>query len=384
MGGFLTALLQSVGRTGNEAAEGQDIAKRSRFEEEDRKLKLLQSQLGLNEVQQRMGATQQRMTEGRAPKVIATYRAPDGKMHNMMQDPMTGSISDQVAPGPGEQSALGQKQADLEAQLGRKLTPQEVEQMGGLKEKEDLETKWSEAQRIAKTAFPNDKTKQLEFARSLMPGGASVNKLVFPGLGKTTNTPPEPMLKALADKWANEGVKPPAKVQDDVELYMAQHNMKTKAKLTGQEQGVGDAIKTAQPMVDRLVKYLEDNKLTDQNAWVFGDHSSLMQHMRFYGYQKGKAPEAISSELIKDAAAIQVMGAKPWMTMGRGKYLYETIVQHLPQPTDTPKLLYDKVTWLRDNVLQDALQALPEGWDSQNKGRQSQNDSTVPPNPYDK
>lgn len=174
---------------------------------------------------------------------------------------------------------------------------------------------------------------------------------------------PEKTLKALADKWINEGIKPPSKYQAPVEAYMEERGQKGKVKLTSQEQAVADGIKQVSPMIDRLVNFIEKNKLQDQNGWVFGDNSALSQHLKFYGYQKGKAPDASSSELIKDAAAIQVQGAKPLMTMGRSKYMYETIVQHLPQPTDTPKLLYDKVTWLRDNVIENAKDSLPEGWD---------------------
>ena len=35
------------------------------------------------------------------------------------------------------------------------------------------------------------------------------------------------------------------------------------------------------------------------------------------------------------------------MTIGRSKYFYETIVKHLPQPQDSPKLLWDKVQFLK-------------------------------------
>jgi hypothetical protein len=128
--------------------------------------------------------------------------------------------------------------------------------------------------------------------------------------------------------------------------------------MTPQERQTFDAIKTAEPMVNRLTKFIEDNNLQNENSLAFGNHSALMQHLRFYGYKKGVEPEKVSSQLIKDAAALQVMGARPWMTMGRGKYMFETISQHLPSPTDTPQQLYSKTTWLRDNVLSDAKQAL--------------------------
>lgn len=88
MGAFLTSLLQSVGRTGNEAAEGQDIAKRSRFEEEDRKLKLLQSQLGLSEVQQKLKMNA-------APQYVGSHEDPKGQIFNTKRNPLTGDLTDQ-------------------------------------------------------------------------------------------------------------------------------------------------------------------------------------------------------------------------------------------------------------------------------------------------
>jgi hypothetical protein len=120
-----------------------------------------------------------------------------------------------------------------------------------------------------------------------------------------------------------------------------------------------ESIKNLEPMVEKLTDFLEDNKLTGENGYVFGNHSALMQHIRMRGYKAGVAQEAITQELIKDAAAIQIMGVAPWTrAIGRSKANVERITQHLPSPTDTPGNLYDKITWLRDNILVAAKHSL--------------------------
>jgi len=134
--------------------------------------------------------------------------------------------------------------------------------------------------------------------------------------------------------------------------------------MTPQERQVYDTIKQVEPSVQRTIDFLEQTKdsqgkaLNEENNYVFGDRSALMQHLRMRGYKFGTKQEDITQQLIKNAALIQVLGARPWMTMGRGKFIYETIAQHLPSPTDTPANMYDKLTWLRDNVLADAKGSL--------------------------
>lgn len=174
------------------------------------------------------------------------------------------------------------------------------------------------------------------------------------------------------EKQANDARKDQQNFRRDMmqdqhafEQQMIDYRLQERYKyMTPQERQTFDTIKQVQPAVDRTIQFLEQTKnaqggnLKDEDAYVFGDRSALMQHLRYRGYKFGKAQEDITQQLIKNAALIQVLGARPWMTMGRGKYIYETIAQHLPSPTDTPKLLYDKLTWLRDNVLEDAKQSL--------------------------
>jgi hypothetical protein len=365
MGALLTSILQGAGRAGSEGAQ-------ARIDEQARQLELVKQGLGLSELRQRI-SQQQAAAQRNTPEGTRAY------LKGVLQREPTNEevqryMGVQAPQSPAAKPKYSSFRTDDKGRLwGFNDQTQREEQVPGgegfsappKQDKEDLEVKWDEAMKIAsKAGFKGPK--QTEFARSLMPGGAQVNKLVFPELGKGSGSSlPEPMLKALADKWTNEGIKPPAKHQDDVELYMFQHGMKAKTKLNNQEQLVKDSIKQVTPMVDRMVKFLEENNLTQENSWVFGNHSAMMQHLRNWGYQRGKKPEPVTAELIKDSAAIQVMGARPWMTMGRSKYMYETVKQHLPNQTDTPGLLYDKLVWLRDNVLEDAKSSLPDANEQQ-------------------
>ena len=87
MGGFLQSVLQGIGRTGADAAGG-------RLEAEDRKLKMLQSQMELNQLKQKLGMEA-------APQYVGSYADPTGRRMNTTRNPFTGALSDQ----PGGQEA---------------------------------------------------------------------------------------------------------------------------------------------------------------------------------------------------------------------------------------------------------------------------------------
>jgi hypothetical protein len=120
-----------------------------------------------------------------------------------------------------------------------------------------------------------------------------------------------------------------------------------------------DTLNTVNRSVDRLTKFIESHNLQNDNAWVFGDHSALVNHLRMKGYTFGVAPDAISRELIKDAGFISTIGAAQWTRMlGRSRYTYDDIRVHLPLPTDTPQQLYTKMQWYRDGPLLDVRSSL--------------------------
>lgn len=138
----------------------------------------------------------------------------------------------------------------------------------------------------------------------------------------------------------------PIKGRASIANYMRIHKMKAPAKLSPTEQRKLDAMNDVEPMLDRLIGTLESAELTKDNNPI-GPRKAWLE----YKWLKVLPSDPIRSPLIKDSAALQIMGATPWITIGRGKYLFDTISQHLPNPEDTPALLYDKVKWLKEELI---------------------------------
>lgn len=169
----------------------------------------------------------------------------------------------------------------------------------------------------------------------------------------------DPQFQLDSQQWGQKAEKILARLAGSASGARAQATQEVKTKfMNTQERQLWEQLKTVDPMVDRLKNFIESHNLQNENGLIFGDRSALRQHLRYQGYTFGSKQEPITQELIKDAASIQVMGAAPWMRLGRGKYTLEMITPHLPRPTDTPANLYDKIIWLQENVLQDARNSL--------------------------
>lgn len=358
MGGLLQAILQGGGRVGNELQEAKTANKEEFQRQQEQKMRMQQFAMQMQELQ---GRLKQQGIQGQletAPQVVHTYQGSDGKMHNLVRDPISGQVSDKVADGPGEMTGGQKKRADFKALVGREPTEEEAAILGGVmpkppagqteyqKESERLTAQeelrkrnpkmWSELHPPRATSAFSDTRSVADKAKDVQTGTATLKDF-------------------------------PTKERGSIATYMRQNNMKANPKLTAQESKLSGLVKQIEPKVDQLKKILEDNKLTDQNDWVFGNSSAVMQWLRFQGYKHGVKPEQTHASLIKAAAALQVMGAAPWIQIGRGRYLFDTIVQHLPSPTDTPALLYDKALFLQ-GIMDEAKDAIPKADESSDGG----------------
>lgn len=356
--GVFGGVLSGIGQNTGDISRGQLGAKAERQKQAnwERMQKLAERDQQFREQQEQFREKLELQTQ----VVGQPWKGQDGKFYVWTRDPR-GKL-DVVGLPFGPQSPLEEKIDNyhtLESQFGKSKA---MEMMWpGLKETE-AEKLQEELDLAAEYKAKGDKVGYLALMSRV--GGAGFDRLMAPktGLGKggwKAYGIPEDRLKKLGEMWTKQGIKPPDKnTAEAVYDYVSETGMKFQRKPTQQEQLVADTIKQVSPMVDRLTKYIENTGLTDDNSFIFSNHSVLMQNLRFKAYQHGYKPEDVSSVLFKDGAALQVMGARPWMTMGRGKYMYETVKQHLPAPTDTPAQLYDKITWLRDNILADAQQSL--------------------------
>jgi hypothetical protein len=201
--------------------------------------------------------------------------------------------------------------------------------------------------------------------QKVVPGapGARPRTLSPLGGGGTSTAKPGGRVAAMAKDWANNGVEPSAKDRPAVQRYMQENGMEPVQKPTMQERKLADDIKKVEPKVEELTKFLEDNNLTQEGAGGMFSPSAWWERGKvakaWKEYQAGIPPKDKQlGKLIKYAAAIKIMGAAPWMSIGRGKYLYSEIVQHLPEPTDTPAQLYEKIQFYQ-TILEDAKGSLP-------------------------
>jgi hypothetical protein len=139
-----------------------------------------------------------------------------------------------------------------------------------------------------------------------------------------------------------------------------------------------DSLRLMEPMVENVMKFIEDNKLEKENDLVFGDRSALMQHLRQKGYAFGQKQEPITQKLFKDMGVLAVQGAAPFMTMGRSVKMYEEVAKHLPKQTDTPSNLYDKLKWMHEELFPNVRSSL-SGYTAPDTGKPINGEGDVPP-----
>jgi len=122
---------------------------------------------------------------------------------------------------------------------------------------------------------------------------------------------------------------------------------------TAQDKQQLESSKQIISAVDDLLPILEERK---KEGGLF---DAAKQHANFTLYKMGlptSDPEDV--KIFENAALLNVIGASIWSRLGRSRYTFEAIRQHLPNPTDTPELMYDKVKWLKDNVVPAAQEAV--------------------------
>ncbi len=124
------------------------------------------------------------------------------------------------------------------------------------------------------------------------------------------------------------------------------------AKLNTADRSVLESDQQLTDSVGQVLPLLE--KMKDKNSLI--DRGKM--ELAWQQYKHGMSPsDPELGEVIRNVALLQIQGAAPWTRIGRSKYTFDVIQKHLPAPTDTPKLLYDKVKWLKDNVIPSSVNA---------------------------
>lgn len=177
----------------------------------------------------------------------------------------------------------------------------------------------------------------------------------LPDIDTGKMSPLEKNMLPMALDWQNRGIKPPEKYVGMVTNLMQKYNLVPMTEETVAYKNARSAILDVMPLLDKLQKDLEPQK--DVNSYL----ASAKQFGKFMNYQYlGQKPDNENdADIMQIASFAKIAAAAPWAKIGRGKYIYEQVQKHLPNPAmDSPANMYDKTIRLKQ-IFQDELQRSP-------------------------
>jgi hypothetical protein len=291
----MASLFNVLGSLGSQYGEAKE-----QIRTDKQKADMLAAQLGSMKTSDELARQQLSMAKTKAGQVgwdkAVTFIGAGGKKYQY--NPVTSEIRDyQMPEGAIPEDSPEYKVQEIERGMGRKLTDEERTVLLNPAMATFMKAQEPSYSAHVDRVVPGD-TRPHRFAYDPKHPEKEIDKgpvyeRPYHPPGAEAPALPESRLRAMANMWQKDAVKPPAKYQAQVEDFMENNNMRI-------------------------------------------------------------------SDIIRSAAALKVMGVAPWTQLGRGKYLYQDITVHLPDPHDTPKQLYEKLQFLK-GVIEDAQGSLPEG-----------------------
>jgi hypothetical protein len=360
----MASLFNVLGSLGSQYGEAKE-----QIRTDKQKADMLAAQLGSMKTSDELARQQLSMAKTKAGQVgwdkAVTFIGAGGKKYQY--NPVTSEIRDyQMPEGAIPEDSPEYKVQEIERGMGRKLTDEERTVLLNPAMATFMKTQEPSYSAHVDRVVPGD-TRPHRFAYDPKHPEKEIDKgpvyeRPYHPPGAEAPALPESRLRAMANMWQKDAVKPPAKYQAQVEDFMENNNMRPKTKLSNNDQKNVELIKQISPKIDHALKQIEDAGLQNSDNYIFGANSVLARRLQMGRYAAGHTPSSDKriSDIIRSAAALKVMGVAPWTQLGRGKYLYQDITVHLPDPHDTPKQLYEKLQFLK-GVIEDAQGSLPEG-----------------------
>lgn len=352
MASFLTALA-NIGSQYGEASEG---ARQERLAQRSQELQQQAQMRGqqIQEEQLRMAQQNQQFAQQRQQMELQEHRFIDLFPKMAPQRDASGHLRKQVwdilKPGgagwvtvqlPGTQSLPGAAGSAFDA-LTAGLSPDDVKRVKAVYDNTFTET--GDEQKAIDHIVPIvDKLQQAKQSREDREAAA-------------TRTQAEINARAKESERFRESI---LAQNQQFQRGMVPYRLEEKAKqMNGKERDAYRNMNLAEPRVMALKRYIEENNLQNQGG-ILGKYGALNMHGQFMLYQKGMMPDPVLANLFKNSSFLGMIGAAQWTAMlNRSKYTYADIRQHLPAATDTPALLYDKVSWFANDLLPDVQNSL--------------------------
>ena len=312
------------------------------------------------------------------------HRDSEGKYFTYAMDPSKGIVRlplEGYDPLGEDQTNIASKKKMYEGILGRPLNPQEQDALLGLKVPTTANQK-PQMKQGADGSFrwvypPDPNTGEVRTAPVLVDGKPYMGKTApdvttsygtrtFQDANGNTFEIPDVRTTVRGNGGSHAGAGPkvprgttPAAVPAISALTGAQNPSSPvpgarflgKTKLSAQDKGTLETDQQLIPVMQGALKDIEAQGLTKANSIT--DKGKML--LAWEQYKHGFAPTSPEGASLQQVAAIGIMGAAPWMRLGRNRYTFQVIQQHLPQPTDTPALAYSKIKWMNDHLIPESM-----------------------------
>jgi hypothetical protein len=306
----------------------------------------------------RLRAGEQNIQQKNAPEVQYVKRGND--TYAISRDPNTGKVSASKVEGvPPEADPEELSVSAIEKQLGRKMSDEEKQRFFKIAPPNPKAAKFGSF--IPAKDSPTGYKREILDGTTLKPTG-EFDYGMPPGAIPTVRTGFKVMTDAAGNQFlvpvtttTSKGNAPasagggsgkggaPTKTESGSDLPKGAIAFGHKPLSATERRALGD-IKQIQSRIDLTMA------LFDRAPDLKQDNSPIAPATNWLEYSKGHfAPsDPIRLKLIQDAAFLSLKGAAPFVTLGRGKFLLEQAQKHLPLPNDSPKLIYDKIVWLKE------------------------------------
>ena len=350
MGAFLTSLLQGVGRTGNEYAEGKQInaEQAAAMQKHKQDLQLLQAQLQGEDI------TRQRQS---APEVKRTWTGPDGKTYQELRDPLTGQTRAEVAPGPGQMSELQQRLMEKEQAVGRKLTPGEIQNEVLKPQPKPVQPRETAYDREAGKLRADADLKKIDPAMYAARFGKKTGKGSGGGAGGGQAPGPlSPIDERYAQRLANKDIS----ISELEKIYVGKNNQQRKAVIDRSLQLGGNANAALTPAAEKVIMQVDptikqvDSLLADiENLGLKNNNEAgyLFKERAKYAMGMTAPAHTLGQDIAGFSLGSVVEASTALMGVSKSIQALNKALEHTPNTwKDSPAQMFTQLTDIRTRL----------------------------------
>lgn len=140
-------------------------------------------------------------------------------------------------------------------------------------------------------------------------------------------------------------------------------------ELNQQQRTILSNATTSEGLINEMFASLEKMKKAKPELFAPGLWANLKATGKTAGLfelysNTGLKIDPVWTEFFASAGAAEAKGVAPFLTVARNMKMLDIAMQHLPKPTDSPQQLEIKLKWLRDSMVEPAINQINDyRWD---------------------